>query len=87
MSEWQPIETAPKDGSPTILFGETFGEWKMYLGSWVESPLHQMVLVENNAQRVVYEWQITSDGYWTSTPGRDFHPTHWMPAPEKLPSA
>lgn len=83
MSDWQPIETAPKDGEP-ILIGwqdETHG-WQTRCAWWDE--------------RFAPDWDKETDGVndyrpaWTD--GRvmsfnyeetyEYTPTHWQPLPE-----
>ena len=69
MTEWQPIETAPRDGTPVLGYRDidgimgmvkwiqsaTYGEWA---GSW------DLVLPSTHSE---------IDMWW---------PTHWMPLPE-----
>jgi hypothetical protein len=71
MSEWQPIETAPKDGRAILLlplhgFTATVGRWDdRYTRQW-----HALVAGE--------------DANWSDLGGRDpiFDASHWMPLPE-----
>lgn len=73
-SEWQPIETAPKDGTWIIVFGgyaadddadRTFAivQWSNYLNCGKTYP------------RWMFAWY--DGGYY----GRYYDPTHWMPLP------
>lgn len=70
--DWQPIETAPKDGRPVLLFGETektgpvwaVAKWSSYMAANVKE----------------YGWVVaieTRSGAAAVTVG----PTHWMPPP------
>lgn len=69
MSEWQPIETAPKDGRLIVVHGIEPGEY----GYTEDRP-------NTTVARWAYGgWQPTRGG------GRYDHgirPTHWMPLPE-----
>lgn len=63
---WQPIETAPKDGTNVVLASServTFGRW-----------------LDNSQTRWPWEGWITPDGPWG--PKATKAPTHWMPLPE-----
>lgn len=66
--EWQPIETAPKDGRELLVASTAqFG------GLWVARfrlPLHGE---PQNQTHYVKEWR-DSNGRWST-------PTHWMPLP------
>lgn len=67
--EWQPIETAPKDGTPVIItrHDETWG-WVLGWGEYFQ-------------QGKIVGW--VSRGF-REPPGELglAHPTHWMPLPE-----
>ena len=69
MSEWQPISTAPRDGTPILIArkDETFG-WVRGWATWVDV-------------RGISGW--LSHGF-CEIPGNLglAHPTHWMPLPE-----
>lgn len=68
MSEWQPIETAPKDGHPVRA-----GKMTERLGGWVPYPLTSRFLDGR--------WAAEFDGKWHSY---DPQPTHWMPQQSAL---
>ena len=65
MSEWQPIDTAPKDGTE-ILLGGLYAKKK-----WTQSV----------GSRVGEYWMSNDGGdpEWSSI--LFFKPTHWMPLP------
>lgn len=68
MSEWQPIETAPRDGTSVLLYGPY--QWEDYDSRTVE------------AGAVVgyfdgYRWRLDN-----ANPYADYcNATHWMPLP------
>lgn len=73
MSCWQPIETAPKDGTQILLFDPS-GTWdpdlasfspRVAVGAWKDFP---------NGHG---EWR----GYYSGLSAVE-EPTHWMPLPE-----
>lgn len=80
MSEWQPIETAPKDGTE-VLIGGGFFDWD---GSYGEDVPHTGVTIASWQYRHgAKQWRGNACGgydeyYW-------YNPTHWMPLP-KSPS-
>jgi hypothetical protein len=63
-SPWQPIETAPTDGTPVLLIGfyPTATGWSDVYHSWAEAPSWRS------------DWQV----HWVRWP-HNFRPTHWMP--------
>lgn len=78
MSDWQPIDTAPKDGTEVFLYvpGDslhpTAGRYKTreYFSEEYDDPDYQ-----------------EEGWYWSFGYPSDFHqevltPTHWMPLPE-----
>lgn len=72
MSEWQPIETAPKDGTQVLI---TDGTGLCAVASWEDyaAELYDGV-----------GWRDAGDMGWGGTV---YHaPTHWMPLPSP-PSA
>ena len=78
MTEWQPIETAPRDGTAILLFipdgytlcGLTDG---VVIGHWSAADLPA------DAPEHDDNWyQLNQDGGFPC----DILPTHWMPLPE-----
>ena len=77
--EWQPIETAPIDGSEILVYGPTI--WEDYADEreWIDAKCAVRVAVCN-------DWR-NDDGSlsWltvTENPYVDLiRPTHWMPLP------
>ncbi len=68
LMEWQPIETAPRDGSSVLLFD---GERVSY-GGWID--VEAQGCEESEAD-------LISEGWW-SVDLRENAPTHWMPLPD-----
>jgi hypothetical protein len=80
MADWQPIETAPKDGSEVLLYRDDAG---VILGRWIAPCdfLDDAELENHPDDRDDADWfgadfiagyRITNDGL----------PTHWQPLPE-----
>lgn len=74
MSEWKPIETAPKDGTD-ILIAQAGCE-RVYKGGWA-----------TQAETGHGAWRV-SDNFWSEAEGAflsikltDDFATHWMPIP------
>lgn len=80
---WQPIETAPKDGTRVLLFTTTAGDAELteYLeaGGDDEIPLErvQLGIWDNGNDSDDPMWMRPAD-WQTETIG---NPTHWMPLP------
>lgn len=77
MMEWQPIETAPKDGTRVMLWrGFTdFGLWsEMVIAEWRDDTW--MWPAENPSTHGEWEENDLLDGFECNS----F--THWMPLPE-----
>lgn len=74
MSEWQPIETAPRDGTVLLGFGEAAGEIN---GPFCKNEVAPICWSGGRSDYPGYEWTLTcGDAYacW-------MRPTHWMPLP------
>lgn len=70
MTEWQPIETAPKDGSCIIL--GWCGGYDSCPGFWMGNPK------ENYWEKVGWYDEADRGAVLTAKP---MEPTHWMPLP------
>lgn len=66
---WQPIETAPKDGTHIDLWAKC---WIPDTDTFIYSRIPNS-----------YWRKADSQGGWKASwaVGRDWHPTHWMPIP------
>ena len=97
MSEWQPIETAPKDGR-LILLGVDYqrgGYDRVRCGFWLHSSRERWILKDQNTQvrggnEDTSHWRIflSEDAGCTEWADADegvfiryFEPTHWLPLP------
>ena len=75
MSEWQPIETAPKDGTQIISFWPCYREGhQVQITSWVNTEHRDHGNVTYSAQY----WQAPSLASFTLA---HLAPSHWMPVP------
>jgi len=78
MSEWQPIETAPKDGTAILLHGDG----RTTLGNWC-APSDTPTIKYQDGFAPEPEWE-EFEPFWASWDGgfTEEHPaTHWMPLP------
>jgi hypothetical protein len=64
-NEWQPIDTAPKDGTRILLVGHRVRE--IDIGHWGNG----YYLGRKQGYRQT----------WVTNPGNMVRPTHWMPLP------
>ena len=74
MNAWQPIETAPKDGTSVLLYepghGIDVGHWYVHThDEYKERP-------DGLFERVT----VSNPGYWNCNETQ--RPTHWMPLPK-----
>lgn len=74
MGEWQPIETAPKDGTRILLLRP---EREPTCGRWDD---------EKYANKPEPHWTDDNARLWGRRDTKTRTPTHWMPLP-KLPSS
>jgi hypothetical protein len=68
MTDWQPIETAPKDGSLILLYFERVYGDSIEIAGWFPFGLQSKNRKEHRWRRS--RWEEVYDG-----------PTHWMPLP------
>jgi hypothetical protein len=78
MSEWQPIETAPKDGTRVIVYPILVPSLFRRTGRSDASYMRPL------EPAIAYWYGPESNGYWVGVHHRDAktNPTHWMPLPE-----
>ena len=72
MSEWQPIETAPKDGTRILIY-QPEGQWKSRRDRRLEYIDTAYWHTPGNPEH---------PGYWCAYVLCVYRPTHWMPLPE-----
>ena len=76
MSEWQPIETAPKDGTPILTFSEDAAkEGYHQLLNGVPAPTMQVMAFCMGGFDML-------DEHGDLLCAACYDPTHWMPLPE-----
>jgi len=76
--EWQPIDTAPKDGTIVLLFGEShYGGQAIETGYYVEQWAESWETVKSGNGKRTQELRKTDSGYWDA----NLSPTHWIPLP------
>lgn len=71
MTEWQPIETAPKDGTPILLARKEYID----IGLWDHTHICRQGAAPGS-------WMSGFDGSGPDGPEDDYWPTHWMPLPQ-----
>jgi hypothetical protein len=71
MSEWQPIETAPKDGTSILVIYEG---GQMIVSYWRVTESTTNGTVDYHMERWVTPWM--------AKPGVEPAPTHWQPLPD-----
>lgn len=76
MNEWQPIETAPKDGTIVLLWSRSSDEWATGLWQDVGLPQFFTPVAGMWVRNLYVAHDPTSNPY---LPIND--PTHWMPLP------
>lgn len=76
--QWQPISTAPKNGTFVLLYGAVYSDVDTHKAAWEDNKYDEdspqmMWCVANSADRDYY------------TRDEVTNPTHWMPLPEPPP--
>lgn len=70
MSEWQPIETAPRDGAWLLLAETNMDGWNLFVGYYSQNAI---TLDVRRRERL---------GAWVdNVEGLTWEPTYWMPLP------
>lgn len=75
MAGWQPIETAPKDGTHILLYSAGASEDKQCVGHF-----YKLHLTRSQRQQGLTDWEgflCVPDGTAVRS-----EPTHWQPLPE-----
>ena len=89
MSEWQPIETAPKGRKLILGYRNCCGNWRTIVGKYVlpgtleitEEAIDRLNLDDGDAGTYAPEgWYETPDNA-EFIDRTDSEPTHWMPIP------
>jgi hypothetical protein len=66
---WQDISTAPKDGTPIVLYSPDAAEPKIYIGCWADDEVFDD-----------HPFAINWYDAWTGEE-IDVEPTHWLALP------
>lgn len=70
MNNWQPIETAPKNGAWLLLVRSVFipvvAYWDSERGRWLSE----------------LEWEVSDETWEEFLMHEHYRPTHWMPLPK-----
>jgi len=79
--EWQPIATAPKDGSYILVYGDRYSAGKeiappVGISRWIKKETEHWDQVSKTQKRL----RIEDDSHWDYDYGI-FAPTHWQPLP------
>jgi hypothetical protein len=73
MMEWQPIETAPKDGTRILLYRPSYFDWARVIGgNWCDEKI---------AKKPRPYWTHDRECLIGVLEARQHQPTHWMPLP------
>lgn len=78
---WQPIETAPKDGTRILARNDSYGTRETYWCLYGDGSIAKQLFVQGKGPDGSWEWSEPQN-FWASS----WVPTHWMPLPD-APSA
>ena len=74
MSEWQPITTAPKDGTAILLIRDSY---QPLVGCWHRSIKPRWIEGE------AFDKKCSNPDCWNDYfKNTEYEPTHWMPLPK-----
>jgi hypothetical protein len=80
VSEWQPIETAPKDGRHMLLaYRNRLNKWRTIIGSWESFPTDEF----DDDDLEIMSGAAWYEASWVNEQALKLEeaPTHWMPLP------
>lgn len=78
MQQWQPIETAPKDGTKILGWNQQLGQRETFMDKYTDgSPGYKKHKESGGPIDIGWYW-FDPIHNWAST----WKPTHWMPLPE-----
>src|SRR5688500_6512817 len=77
--EWQPVETASKDGTEIVVYGPIFYAWNADRSPDISERRYSCV----SRYYAEGERPLTPEGWLFGAPGiqTSIYPTHWMPLP------
>jgi len=86
LSGWQPIETAPRDGTKILLFTESQGVCEAYFSLGSRHVYHGDGYIEHEPHawaccNDTFEIIVTEPSHEHEERGPDYPATHWMPLP------
>jgi hypothetical protein len=83
--DWQPIDTAPKDGSRVLVFNGKYVILAYYGNARIWDEDNDKILDEDEEDYCRSHWvihEVEDDYYYSSHLLGENEPTHWMPLPE-----
>ena len=88
MAEWQPIETAPRDGTLILGWTDVGVDYdgkgpRLLLIRWRQSEYEDWITERPDENTVVKRRRIHDTSGWISEADEySVKPTHWMPLPD-----
>jgi hypothetical protein len=78
-ARWQPIETAPRDGTRVLLCNQNRDDYYPVIGHFIDITEVRYDIPRKPRRYWLNECAVI--GHW----GGDFEPTHWCPLPDAPP--
>jgi hypothetical protein len=74
ITTWQPIETAPKDGTKILAWNDDFGARETKMNFYGEGSIGYSLWEQGKGPKEVgWDWRELKNGW-----GFTWKPTHWM---------